>query len=144
MKRNLILILSIILLSACLPSASAPSGSPTPSNPQVIPTPSFARGDTFEVEAWVDNPEPAQGERVMLSGSLIKNGVYLGGFMMQATWPDETHQRGVPNCTVLVIYQRGVCPIDTSSLPRGVFVPITIKFEYSGATYGGQTGFTPQ
>jgi hypothetical protein len=131
------------MLSACLPNVSAPPGLPTPTDLQTILAPSQTSENSFEVEAWVDNPAPAHGTRVILVGSLIKNSVYLSGIMMQATWPDKTQERGVPNCYVLVTYGRGVCTIDASSLPPGVFVPITITFEYDGVTYVGQTGFTP-
>ncbi|MHB0988165.1 MAG: hypothetical protein ACYC3P_05805 [Bellilinea sp.] len=144
MKRDLILILVFTVLSACLPKVSVSFGAPTPTDSQIIPVPSQIPENSFEVEAWVDNPAPAHDARVILVGSLIKNGAYLSGIMMQATWPDKTQERGVPNCYVLVTYGRGVCVINTSSLPPGVFVPITITFEYGGGTYIGQTGFAPQ
>lgn len=81
--------------------------------------------------------------RVIVWGSLIKNGVHLGGMMMQATWPDETQEVGIPNCRVLVIYGSGVCVIDDIDYPPGEFVPITVSFEYGGKEFVGQTGFTP-
>lgn len=96
------------------------------------------------MEAWVDKPSPARDGRVIARGSLIKNGVRLGGMMMQATWPDETQERGVPNCNVLVTYGSGVCAIDAEGYPPGVFVPITVTFDYDGTRYVGHTGFTPQ
>ena len=99
---------------------------------------------TFEVVAWVDDPYPMQGERVMLYGSLIKSGVHLGGMAMLATWPDQDQEPGMPNCNVQVIYGSGVCIIETDGYPVGVFVPVSIWFEYEGKIYKGQTGFTPQ
>jgi hypothetical protein len=90
----------------------------------------------------VDNATPGHGDVVNLSGSLIKNGVYLGGMMMQATWPDKDQERGIPNCNVLVIYQRGICIIETKDMPVGEFIPVTIKFVYNDQTFSAQTGFT--
>jgi hypothetical protein len=63
---------------------------------------------------------------------------------MTATWPDSKLERGVPNCHVQVIYQRGICITEASKYPVGVFVPVTVRFEYRGGTYSAQTGFTPQ
>jgi hypothetical protein len=125
-----------------LVSCSA-SATPEPA-PQPLPTPSATPEDIFQVVAWMDNPEPEHNERVILSGSLIKNGVYLGGMAMHAMWPDGTQERGVPNCSVQVIYQRGVCTIDASKYPVDVYVPITITFEYRDQIYIGHTGFTPR
>jgi hypothetical protein len=107
-----------------------------------VPAP--APADLFEVEAWVDNPAPARNERVTVSGSLLKNGVRLGGMMMQATWPEEAQERGIPNCNVLVIYGSGVCAIEAVDYPPGMFVPVTVTFKYAGATHTGHTGFTPR
>ena len=80
----------------------------------------------------------------MLYGSLIKDGVYLGGMTMRAIWPDEDQERGVPNCSVQVIYGSGVCIVETEDFQPDVFVPITVAFDYHGQTYRGQTGFTPR
>ena len=140
----------IIFLVICVGLVSC-SQKPTPqpaiqltSSPQITPAPSPTPRDTFEVDAWVDNPTPSQDSRVTIYGSLIKNGVHLGGMAMQATWPDETQERGVPNCSVQVIYGSGVCTADAGDYAPGVFVPITVKFEYGGLTHIGHTGFTPQ
>jgi hypothetical protein len=98
----------------------------------------------FEVIAWISDTNPQPGERVILYGHLLKEGVYLGGMAMHAIWPDEDHERGVPNCSVLVTYGRGVCIVETEGFPSGVYVPITVSFEYLGNIYSGQTGFTPE
>ncbi len=143
-KSSLLLITCLVL---CLAACSAQAGAvpaeqdAVPVSQPGAPAPS-QQADTFEVVAWVDNPTPAQGEQVNLSGSLIKNGVYLGGMMMQATWPDKTQERGMPNCNVLVIYQRGVCIIETEGFTAGEYVPVTVKFVYKDQTYTGQTSFT--
>ena len=92
----------------------------------------------------MDNPTPENGEQILLSGSLIKNGTYLGGMTMTASWPDQNQERGVPNCKVLVIYARGVCAIKVSDFPAGVAVPITVSFPYAGQYYQGTTSFTPK
>jgi hypothetical protein len=102
------------------------------------------RTPTFEVDAWVSDPNPPLGSRIMLYGSLIKDGVHLGGMAMRATWPDENQERGVPNCTVQVIYGSGVCIVESEGFQPEVYVPITITFEYQGKMYSGQTGFTPR
>ena len=144
MKHTPLLILFCLLLSSCITnSPSKPEPVSTPVN-SALSTPTTKSEDTFQVYAWVGNPDPAQDDKVILSGSLIKNGVYLGGMAMQATWPDETHERGVPNCSVQVIYQRGICIIDASRYPPDVYVPITVTFGYRDQTYIGHTGFTPR
>ena len=132
------------LLLACLLLASCGRQQPTPPGKTATPAPSATPADKFEVYAWVDKPTPARNERVIISGSLKKNGVYLGGMAMSATWPDSTLERGVPNCHVQVIYQRGICITEASKYTSGVFVPVTVKFEYRGGTYTAETGFTPQ
>lgn len=86
---------------------------------------------------------PARDQRVTVFGSLIPYGVRLGGIMMDATWPDATRGSGRGRCYVQVIYGAGVCTIEVADLPPDVFVPVTITFDYRGATYTGQTGFTP-
>jgi hypothetical protein len=138
----LVICLSFIL-AACLAQVentrTARETAPSPTSDQPA---ADQQKDTFEVVAWVDNPTPASGEQVNLSGSLIKNKVYLGGMMMQATWPDKDQERGVPNCNVLVIYQRGICIIETKEMPVGEFIPVTIKFVYNDQTFSAQTGFT--
>jgi len=139
MKCASFIILVSFLLSSCVrrvpPTTSVPLA--TPSSPKFLP-------DRFEVEAWVNNPTPAQGSRLTVSGSLLKNGVRLGGMMMEATWPDKAQERGVPNCYVQVIYGSGVCTLEVNHFPRGIFVPITVTFAYGGHIYIGHTGFTPQ
>jgi len=123
-----------------------PSFEPTiaPVIPQNTPVQIPMRTPTFEVVAWVDDPNPKLGSRVMLYGSLIKDGVYLGGMAMRATWPDENQERGVPNCSVQVIYGSGVCIVETEGFQPDVFVPIKVAFEYQGKIYRGQTGITPR
>ena len=111
--------------------------------PPLTPTQSPNPGDIYEVQAWVDQSNPAQGERVIVYGSLIKDGVRLGGIMMQATWQEASHEPGLPNCFVLVTYGRGVCVVEPGNYPPSAYVPITVSFDYGGNTYTGHTGFTP-
>ena len=144
MKFALVLLCIGAQLVSCT-SSVIPSEAPATSLPAIqTPEPFLLPTPTFEVVAWVDDPNPQIGSRVMLYGSLIKNGVYLGGMAMRATWPDEDQERGVPNCSVQVIYESGVCIIETEGFQQGVFVPITVTFEYLGKIYRGQTGFTPR
>ena len=134
-----------VLLLICFSSCSyLPAASTTPPLQQRTPSPLPASADVFKVNTWLSDPEPARGEQVIAYGSLIKNGVLLGGIMMQGTWQDASHEPGTPNCFVLVTYGRGVCAIDTGAFPPGVYVPVEIEFDYRGATYSGSTGFTPR
>ncbi|MGD2156223.1 MAG: hypothetical protein PVG14_00835 [Anaerolineales bacterium] len=144
MKRLITLFLICILQVSCSskeifiiePSASIA--------PQETIAPILMRTPVFEVDAWVSDPNPLLGSRIMLYGSLIKDGVYLGGMAMRATWPDDNQERGVPNCTVQVIYGSGVCIVESEGFQPDVYVPITVTFEYQGKIYSGQTGFTPR
>jgi len=96
------------------------------------------------VTVWVDDPTPPRDATVILIGNLSKNGYILGHNMMRATWPDKDQPRGMPNCYVMVNYQRGVCTIKASKYPVGEFVPIQVTFEYEGQTFRGESGFTPR
>jgi len=144
MKLVIILLLLCGLQMSCSSSAIPISPIATLTTPQNSPAPIPIRTPVFEVDAWVDDPNPPVGSRVMLYGSLIKDGVYLGGMAMRATWPDEEQERGVPNCSVQVIYQSGVCIVETEGFKTDVFVPIRVSFEYQGNFYRGETGFTPR
>ena len=141
-------LLICILLCGCLPKATfseAPPAASQTSSPQPLTqSPTAAPTDVFKVNTWVNNPAPRRGEQVIVYGSLIKNGVLLGGTMMQGTWTDESHQPGTPNCFVLVTYGRGVCVVETSQFPTGRYVPVNIRFDYRNKTYTGSTGFTPR
>lgn len=144
MKGAIVLFLVCVMQVSCsvygTPTAETAGSIPTKTEPAPLPTPVH----TFVVDPWVNDPNPQVGSRVMLYGSLIKDGVYLGGMAMRATWPDEKQERGVPNCSVQVIYGSGVCIVETEGFQPGVYVPITVSFEYQGKIYRGQTGFTPR
>ena len=148
MKLAIILLVTCFVLYACAPELRPLSEGMTPTasihSPKIYtpsPTPYV---HTFEVVAWLDDPTPELGSRVILHGSLLKDGVHLGGMAMRATWPDEKQERGVPNCSVQVIYGAGVCIVETEGFSPNVYVPITLSFEYQGVTYRGQTGITPR
>jgi hypothetical protein len=150
-----------LVLASCSPKASptaVPTSTPhptalatetwTPVPPpttitEIAPTPPATPGDKFEVTAWVDKPRPSQNSLVCVHGSLIKNGVHLGGIMMRATWPDKTEKSGTSSCDTLVIYEAG-CTVHVKDYPPGVFVPITVTLDYRGTRYTAHTGFTPQ
>ena len=144
MKRILILLLVVMLQISCSSNATQSSKPVATTVTRVAPTPTLFHTAIFEVVTWFDNPEPKLGSRVILYGSLLKDGVYLGGMAMRATWPDESQERGVPNCSVQVIYGSGVCNIETAGFQPGEYVPIIVTFEYQGKVYSGQTGFTPR
>jgi hypothetical protein len=143
MRRIFIINLILILLVACSIKKPAPAELPATAAPQVISTPSSTAQDKFQAKAWVANPTPPLNSRLVVRGSLIRNGRLLSGIMMLATWPDETHEGGVASCTVLVNYGSGVCMIDVSRFPPDKFVPINVTINYRGRDFGAQTGFTP-
>jgi hypothetical protein len=143
MIKNLLFLCAVtVFLSACssLPVIS-PQPETIPANTVAKPTPTFE--DIYEVTAWVDNPYPKAGERINISGSLTKNGVYLGGMMMSAFWPDKDDDRLV-DCTIQVIYQRGICIVYAEDFPVGEYTPVKVSFNYFGQTFSGETGFTRQ
>ena len=144
MKIGIIHFFILVLLVGCSPQGTQTPRLPANSVPQITPTPFPISENEYEVVAWVDNPSPPRDSRIIVWGSLIKHGVHLGGMMMRATWPDVNQERGVPNCRVQVIYGSGVCIVETEGFQLGVFVPITVAFDYDGRTFIGQTGFTPQ
>ena len=143
MKISLAVTLFCILACACDTIAPAPNRAAIPDH-QLNKTTYSGHSDLFEVEAWVDNPTPDQNRRVNAHGSLIKNGVRLGGMAMVAVWPDPGQEYGVPNCSVQVIYGSGVCLIVAADFSPGEYVPITVTFHYAGEIFSGHTGFTPQ
>jgi hypothetical protein len=133
-----LILLMISILAACTPTAS------TPAVPRGgIETPAPTSSDVFQVTAWVDNPYPKAGERINISGSLIKNGVYLGGMMMSGFWPDEKDDR-LPDCHIQVIYQRGICIAYADNFPVGEPITVKVSFDYFGQTFSGETSFTRQ
>jgi hypothetical protein len=143
MKRTLLLLLVFMLQISCSSNAVQSSKPIATIATQVTSPPTPFHTPIFEIVTWFDNPEPELGSRVILYGSLIKDGVHLGGMAMRATWSDENLERGVPNCSVQVIYGSGVCIIETAAFQSGEYIPITVSFEYQGRIYSGQTGFTP-
>lgn len=120
--------------------AVATTPAPEVAQPQATPTPE----DVFEVYAWVNKPEPKLGEIVTVNGSLIKNGVYLGGVPMWAFWPDENGGNVPHSCVSYMAYQRGICMVDTRDFPADVYVPVSIRIYYQDMTFTTETGFTPQ
>lgn len=144
MLRSFTCLILLVLTAACSGGAPVPASEPETPTPQATRAHSLTSEDVFEVQAWVDKPAPERDERVTIYGSLIKNGVYLGGMAMDAVWPEEGQERGMPNCRVQVIYQAGVCVTDAANYPPGEFVPVTVIFDYKGNRYTGETGFTPR
>ncbi len=133
-----------ILLVSC---TSAPDLFTTPSPSPVIQAslaPSPTPEDVYKIHTWVSNATPSGDEKVLLFGTLKKDGVFLGHLMMKATWPDKDIQEGVPNCYVQVLYTRAVCIIHSGKYPRNEFVPIKIEFTYNGMIFSDKTGFTPE
>jgi hypothetical protein len=100
--------------------------------------------DEFVVKAWVNKSSNNNGKDFVVMGSLIKNGFTLGDVMMFASWPDPSAQGGVVQCELYAHHDVGQCVVLTDQLTPGEFVPVTIKFEYQGHYYYGETGFIPQ
>jgi hypothetical protein len=141
MTLRFIYICSFLVLFAACSSSPVLTAEPDTSKVTLEPAPTPTSSDIFRLEAWVDNPNPKSGERINISGSLIKNGVYLGGMMMSAYWPDEDDDR-LPDCHIQVIYQRGICTVYADNFPVGEYTPVKISFDYFGQTFTGETGFT--
>ncbi|MGC8785852.1 MAG: hypothetical protein ACP5Q1_00310 [Anaerolineae bacterium] len=120
-------------------ATSVPTNQPLPSpQPNVTLHPDGAR---IELDLWVDDPTPPLNSFVTVRGSILRNGVRLGGLVMRATYPTK---ESFSSCDVLIIYGAGVCTLPVKDYAPGVFVPITVTFEYDGVRYTGQTGFTPR
>jgi len=131
---------SLVSCAPCQDASSQPLASQgQPTGAEFSPT----SEDIYEVEAWVNKPAPRPDEQVTIYGSLLKNGVRLGGIMMHARWSERALNTGIPDCFVLVIYGSGVCTVAARDFPTGQFVPITILFEYEERVFTGKTGFTP-
>jgi hypothetical protein len=143
MEQAAIIVVLLIGLVGCIPKARPTAALTATRVPIVSSTPIPTPVDVFDVQAWVDKKTPGPDQRVIVFGSLLKNHIRLGGFMMKATWPQGVPAGSTAECFVLVTYGRGKCLVDTSQLPLGVYVPVTISFDYRGKRYTGQTGFTP-
>jgi hypothetical protein len=141
--KRLALHILFVLAAACSPTSGTQPSLTAVSLPEESSVLSSS-GDSYEIEAWVSDPNPARDEQVFVYGSLIRNGVRVGGMMMQAYWPDEKQAPGIPGCNVLVIYGAGGCILEASEFPVGEYVPVRVQFEYYGKTYSGETGFIPQ
>jgi hypothetical protein len=142
-KHLLVLLITLALTAACSPTSDAQPPLTAGTQPPDSSVSSLS-GDSYEVEAWVSDPTPSRDAQVYVYGSLIRNGVRVGGMMMQAYWPDEKQAPSIPGCNVLVIYGAGGCILEVSEFPVGEYVPVRVQFEYYGKTYSGETGFIPQ
>jgi hypothetical protein len=145
MRRTILFIVILILQVACSHKGSMPVSSPATPDKPVDSTQSPQEPEEFQIKVWVSDRTPPLNSHIVVRGSLIRYGYhYVGGIMMSAFWPDETTERGVPNCFTLVTYGDGKCVIDVSRFSPGKFVPVTVSFNYGGKIYTAQTGFTPQ
>ena len=129
----------LFLLTACLPRPQTPDPQPAVS---FIPTPTPS--NRYTVTAWVNYPEPNPGQNVILSGNVSKNGVILGGLMMEGIWLQPGDEKPTLHCYSLVNYQRGRCNILVKDFPLDVYVPLTINIDVDGLTFTAETGFTPR
>jgi hypothetical protein len=136
--RVLWLLVLVVMMAACSPSQAQTA------IPLLTPTPTPTPTDRYEVKAWVDKTHPQPGQVVGLTGSLIKNGVYLNGIMMSGYWQQPGEASPSQHCYDMSTYQRGKCIVIVEGFPEDVFVPLQIEFIYNGLTYIADTGFTPQ
>lgn len=167
LRRLLFLCILLLGLRACSPAAR-PEATPTllpasPELPTAIPTgtlapptalppptpvPSPTLRDRYELQLWFHNPEPELGEKVILFGSLLQNGLPIGGdLMMQAKWPDKEAPGGQAVCWDRPNYARGLCFITvTEQYPPGEPVPITVTMHvrWLNARFTDQISFTPR
>jgi hypothetical protein len=144
MKHPLLVVLICLLQVACSTFQIQSGELPAIPDQRVTSEPLPTAEDIYQVKAWVINPTPPQNSLIVVRGSLMKNGAFLGGIMMQASWLDDKNAPGMPNCTSLVTYGTGKCIIDTGDFPVGKYVPITVTFDYNGKKFIAQTGFTPR
>lgn len=96
--------------------------------------------DTWVVDAWVDNPAPPLGEKIIVRAHLLKNGCRIGGVQMRAVWMQGAELQA---CDILPIYLSG-CIIHVRDVTPGAYVPITMTMRYQGMVFTEYTGFTPQ
>jgi hypothetical protein len=151
--RFFCLLVITLLLAGCA-GTPAPSTAAAPpvdvAEPTTVPKETVPRSasptpeDVFEIVAWVNKPEPKLDEVVTVSGSLIKNGVYLGGIPMWAFWPDEEGGPVPHDCVSSMAYQRGICMIYVKDYPVDVYVPVSIRIIYQDQIFTTETGFTPR
>lgn len=127
----------LVFITAC--STPQTQSAPATTSPTPMPT----SVDRFEVKAWVNEPNPKLGQVLVLSGSLIKNGVYLNGLMMSGFWQETDEETPSQHCYEFVNYQRGKCNIIVEGFTEGEFVPLKIKIIYQGMSFTAETGFTP-
>ncbi len=139
LKNIFVSIILILSLASCSSLSTIEEGPATQPITDQITEPSPTADDVFQVEVWVDDPTPEKGQPVILSGSLIKDGVRLGGMAMNAYWPDEDQHPRVPDCKAQVLYGDGVCKVKTDDFPVGVPIPLKVEFDVGGKTYGGST-----
>ncbi len=132
-----------------LPTA-IPTVTPAPpgSLPALTPAPSPTLRDRYELQLWFHNAEPQLGEKVILFGSLLQNGLPIGGdLMMQAKWPDRDAPGGQAVCWDRPNYARGLCFITvTEQYPPGEAVPITVTMHvrWLNAKFTDHIAFTPR
>jgi hypothetical protein len=81
------------------------------------------------------------GETVLVSGSLLKYGHYLGGLWMTFAWPQGGRTETFSS---LVNYGYGRCVVMVRGFIPGQWVPVTVTVDYQGTRYSAQTGFTPR
>ncbi len=139
-KLPLILLVLCLCLAACQAGPALPPTETAAPTLAVSPTPT----DVFEVVAWVDNPNPKRGERVVANAYLSRNGVILSQIRYEAWWDQPGHDPAVPNCYGLLIYQRGICTLNAGDFPPGEYVPIKFRIFWNDRIYTAETGFTPQ
>ena len=143
-KALLLLAALVLVLGGCAPAATpalAPVSSPAV-QPTLLYTVTAPLGyvDAYAVDAWVDDPAPSLGARIIVRGSVTRNGVRIGPVQLRATWMQGGE---LQVCDISPVYLMG-CPISVGDFTPRVFVPITVTMRYQGMVFTGYSGFTPQ
>jgi hypothetical protein len=130
-------------MTAAVPVPTAVS---LPATPPVQATLVYTRTDaagyvdTYFVDPNLGDITPPLGGRVLVRARLIKNGVRVGGMMIEVAWMQDGE---IQHCQFLPLYQNG-CVIEVRDYAPGVLVPVTVTVRYQGAVFMGYGGFTPQ
>lgn len=136
--RKNILILFVVLLSACVPD---------PVDPTILTstvTPTSRPGQEYQARAWVSDEEPLWDSTQTVFGKLTKGGEGVAGAQMYSIvhyrsadrrWPEEGF--GTTGSDGIASVSFGIMDADTDSA-----VSVDVYFAYEGKTFHEVTSFT--
>lgn len=109
-----------------------------------VPTDTAAPKDVYEASASVDNPNPAAGATVRVTGKLLKNGQPYQGAVMYTTWHYKSKDTPCDGAKTKADGTAG-CSNDTGRPTVGFEVVIAVRFEIDGTVVARtSTSFTPR